>query len=379
MRTLLTLANMLMAAALTAAEPSQSVPFGSPGFEPSQMDASGRLLEDWGALGVRLSGAGVTDSAWQVQAVKLDGFVPAAQAVANRGCVKATLTAYRAPVHPAGVDVLAVRVEETQGKPARATVTLDLPAKARIGARTVRLGNRIVAALPDEAPREQEALDWGCCDESSAIAGWAKPQGKCDPAFRNIRAGMGGEPIRYRFTVRLGEEMDVVLGFCESHWEEPGRRPLACRVEGALAQQIDPIAKWGRHQPGALAFAARDENRDGRLDVVVRTAPGAADRNPILNVIWLFPKGKAPTLDKVISGAASDAALRYVDVGGPNDQSIYPPGKAEYCVDLPAGGAKEITFLAACPHGSLPAPDASAWTVDKLRRAAREVWRDWPR
>lgn len=81
----------------------------------------------------------------------------------------------------------------------------------------------------------------------------------------------------------------------------------------------------------------------------------------------------------MLSGMLNSAALQYVDVGGQNDQSIYPPGKLEYRLALPPGGAEELAFLVACPGGSAPIPDTSSWTPGKLRRAAREVWLDWPR
>jgi len=379
MRPLAAVAGLLLAgtigAAAVAAEP---VTLASPGFPPSQMDAQGRLVEDWGPLGVKLGGEGVTDGPVQVEAVKLDGLIPAARATSNRGAVKMIATAYRAPAHPAGVDVLVVRLEEARGQPAKVSVALDLPEKAKIGLRSVKLGSRAVVTLPERTIPEDELRDWGYCDEGTSLPRWAKPQGACDPAFGNIRAGMGGMPLVYRFKVAPKSVCDVVLGFCESHWAESGQRPLACRVEGAEPQQIDPIAKWGRHKPGALLFAARDDNGDGRLEISVRAAPGAKDRNPILNAIWIFPKGKSPGLEKVISGATSEAALFYVDVGGQRDQSIFPPGKAEYRVSLPAGGAQELTFLGACPGGSAPSPETSVWTADTLRRAACDVWRDWP-
>ena len=50
-------------------------------------------------------------------------------------------------------------------------------------------------------------------------------------AHRQIRAGMGGVPITYRFAVQTGEKRYVVLGFCESHWAEAGQRPLVINVE----------------------------------------------------------------------------------------------------------------------------------------------------
>jgi hypothetical protein len=170
----------------------------------------------------------------------------------------------------------------------------------------------------------------------------------------------------------------VVLGFCESHWASAGQRPVIARVEGAPPQEIDPIARWGRHRPGAIPFAARDADSDGRLDVAVLPRPGAPDQNPILNVIWIFPAGDPPALDKLLAGQLNDAAQYYVDVGGQKDQSIYPPGKMEFPVHLEAGATQELTFLVACIGGEAPVPSTSTWDAANLLRAARDVWRDWP-
>jgi hypothetical protein len=365
----------MSSALAVAAEP---IPIHSPGFPPSTLDTEGRLIEDWGTVGVKLSGEGIADGPTALQAVKLDDVVPAAQATAARGAVRLVRTAFRAPAFPSGVDVLTVRVEEARGQPAEVMLGLDLPAGAAIGLRAVRLGGRVVLALPAESLANRPLRDWGYCDEATALPGWAKPAVECDPAFRNIRAGMGGVPIVYRFAVNPKSEATVVLGLCESHWAEAGQRPLSCRVEGAAVQTVDPVAKWGQHKPGALAFAARDENGDGRLEVVVRAASGAPDRNPILNAIWLFPAGESPNLERLVAGVLSGAATRYVDVGGDNDQSIYPPGKLEYRIQLAAGGAQELTFFVASPGSSAPTPDTSTRTAATLRRAAVEVWRDWP-
>ena len=364
-------------ATIALAGDSQTVNFHSPGFPPSHMDAAARLVADWGTLGVKLTGPGVKDATPVVKAIKLDGVIPAARAVAKRGAVSLTLTAYRSPVWPSGLDVLTACVEETQGRPAKVTLALDLPAKVRVGLNTVKLGSRVVVALPSRESTGVAPREWGYWDEGSALPGWAKPQGVCDPSFRNIRAGMGGVALVYRFSVPRKSAVNVVLGFCESHWAEAGRRPLLCTVEGAPRQQVDPIAKWGRHQPGALLFAARDENGDGKLDVTVRAARDAKDKNPILNAIWLFPAGRAPDLKQVISGRLNSAATRQVDVGGPGDQSLYPAGNVEYHLSLPARGAQDLTFLVACQNTSAPLPDKTAWTTATLRRAAIEVWRDW--
>ena len=244
---------------------ADSIPISSPGFPESTLDATGRLIEDWGAVQVQLSGDKLVDGPVRLESVQLDQVIPAAQSVSDRGPLRLTCTVYRAPAFPAGVDVLQVRVDEIQGKPCAATLALDLPPATSAGARSVALGGRTVLVLPREIVNDQPLREWGYDDQATTLRGWARPAGACDPAFRNIRAGMGGVPIIYRFAVAPGGQADVVLGLCESHWTAPGQRPLTCQVEGAAAQTVDPVAQWGQHQPGALSFAARDDNGDGRL------------------------------------------------------------------------------------------------------------------
>lgn len=209
------------------------------------------------------------------------------------------------------------------------------------------------------------------------MPGWAKPQGECDPAFANIRAGMGGIPIGYRFRVAPRSQANVVLGFCESHWDRPQIRPLLCLVEGARPLLVDPINQWGRHQPGTLLFTASDTNADGWITVTIKPVPGAHDQNPILNVIWVFPPDKRPNLDRVAKGELNDQALYYVDVGGTKDQPILASQDLRFPMTLPGNGTKELTFCVACPGGSVVTPELTAWTKDDLFRAAKEVWQAW--
>ncbi|MCY2992716.1 MAG: hypothetical protein NTY19_33280 [Planctomycetota bacterium] len=371
--------GLLLVAAAVIAAAEEPVPFQSPGFPPTHLDADGRLVEDWGTLGMKLSGENIVAGPGKVEPITLDALIPAAQSVSPRGAVTVSCTAYRAPVFPAGVDVLQVRLAEAQGRPAQVTVALDLPAGVKLGQRTVRLGNRILLTQSGETAQAREARAWGHCDEATSLSGWAKPEGQCDLAFRNIRAGLGGVPIVYRFTVPAKSAAQVVLGFCESHWAQRNQRPLVCRVEGAPQQQVDPVAKWGQHKPGVLLFKARDANGDGQLEIQVRPAPGANDRNPILNAIWIFPAGEPLDLGQVVGGDLSKTATWYVAVGGDQDQSLYREDRLEYPLSLPAGGVQELTFFVACQGGSAPSPEACDWTVAALRRAALEVWRDWPK
>lgn len=361
-----------------ASRAGEAVSFGSPGFPPSRLDSEGRLLEDWGALKVSLGGEGVVPpAALKLEEVKLEGTIPAARAGAACGPVALELTAFRAPIWPSGLDVLTVKVDEKAGKEISCRLSLALPEGARQGNRTLSMGGRTVLALPFQPTDRSGLRDWGYSDEATSLLGWARPAAECDPAFRNIRAGLGGVPILYLFKVEPKGAANVVLGFCESHWAQSGQRPFIAKVEGAPQVTVDPVARWGQHVPGALPFQGRDENGDGRLEVSVLPSPGAADQNPILNVIWIFPPGQPPNLEQVIAGKLNAATLYYVDAGGEKDQSIYPPGKIDILIRLKAGGSEELTFLVASPGGSAPVPDRTAWTAESLRRAAREVWRDW--
>ena len=177
-----------------------SVDFGSPGFASTRMDGKGRLIEDWGSLGVRLTGDGIPAAPpVTVAEARIEGLIPAARATSQCGPVSVTATAYRAPAFPAGFDV---------------------------GARTVSLAGRVVASLPFQPVVDADMREWGYMDEATSMPGWAQPAVPCDPAFRNIRAGMGGVPIVYRFPVPAKGAADVVLGFCESFWAQPGKRPM---------------------------------------------------------------------------------------------------------------------------------------------------------
>ena len=140
---------------------------------------------------------------------------------------------------PAGLDVLTVRLVETGGQETPVQLSLGLPESTRLGLKTVSVGGRTVLSLPAGVAVSQVMREWGWADDAVALPGWASPAAECDPAFRNIRAGMGGVPILYRFKLEPKAKANVVLGFCESHWAQAGQRPLICQVEGAPPQEVD--------------------------------------------------------------------------------------------------------------------------------------------
>ncbi len=233
MRYFLLTACIGFAAAHLSAIADESISISSPGFRPSALDAQGRLIEDWGAVQIRLFGENVTDEPLQLESCKLDEVTPAARATANRGPVRFTCVVFRAPTFPAGVDVLQVRVDEIRGRPCSVKVALELPEETSAGGRTVTLGGRTILALSEEIINDQPLREWGYDDQAVSLPNWAQPIGDCDPAFRNIRAGMGGVPIVYHFQITPRGRADLRLGFCESHWTSAGQRPLTCQVEGA--------------------------------------------------------------------------------------------------------------------------------------------------
>jgi hypothetical protein len=376
--------GMIILALLSCAAPfafaeDGAVELRSPGLAPSHVDGEGRLVEDWGVLSFRLEGEALGEAKTKdVSPLTLDEVIPAARIAWRHGPVAVSAVAYRVPAWPAGIDLVTVRLEETKGDRARGSLVLSLPEGARIGGEAVFAGSRRILALPERARAAQEMRPWGYLDEAQALPGWATPKSGFDPAFANIRAGMGGVSILYRFAAPPSRDSNVVLGFCESYWSSAGSRFMSCKVEGAGTEIVDPLARWGRHQPGGALFEGSDTNGDGWLEVLVLPGPGTPDLNPILNAIWVFEPGLEIDPGEVITGRMNAFAERYVDVGGEQDQPIVPGGKLEYAFLLEPGGTEEYVFLAACSGGSAPEPGKTAWTPEALRKAAREVWLEWP-
>ena len=68
------------------------------------MDDQGRLVEDWGSITVSVAGPGLPAATpATLQALKLDGVIPSAQAQSSYGTVALTLTAFRAQIGRAHV------------------------------------------------------------------------------------------------------------------------------------------------------------------------------------------------------------------------------------------------------------------------------------
>lgn len=352
-----------------------TVSLASPGFPPSTVDQNGCIEEQWGSFMLVLTKPeGMMAAKQRFE----EDPVPTALTTKQAGDIVLEETAYRAPIWPGGVDVLCAELQNTGDASAEASLEVQIPDTVGVGERVGSAGGRPVLALPSGIDPIREERPWGTTGGSSALPGWAKPNKECDPAFKNIRAGMGGVPITYKFHVEAGDRRKVVLGLCESHWTMAGQRPLVLRVEGAPEYNIDPIAEWGQHGPGCLVFDAADENKDGRIEVTVDPHPGAQDKNTILNVIWIFDPGFAVNIDDIMAGKMSEQAEYYVDVGGERDQSLYKGGNLRYNLELQPGESRQLLFLLRSPGGSaVPDPANMVWNAASLRKAAEDVWGDW--
>ncbi len=347
----------------------------SPGAPETEVDVEGGLHEPWGTLSLRLTSPENMQVTSQQYAEEP---VPTVTTIKTAGSVVLKETAYRAPIWPTGVDVLQAVITNTGTGQIPVTLEVPLPENMSFSERLGAVAATTAIALPKQPEPVRQELEWGCLGGAVSLPGWATPSGACDPAFRNIRAGMGGVPITHKFSVEPGSNRVVVLGFCESYWSVPGKRPLAVNVEGCQRKMVDPLALWGQHQPGVLQFDASDANGNGKIEVAVEPHPQAQDKNPILNVIWIISPGTPFTLDEIKEGKWNDKVERYVDVGGDNDQSLYKGGTVTYLLSLGPGASQSLLFLASSPAGgNVPDPMTTAWTEDSLRKAAKDVMRDY--
>ncbi len=370
-RTLCLPCVLLIAAAATAGEAPCII--GSPEMPASQVDATGALLEDWGRAALHIESPEAAELTGQVYTVS-----PTPQVVTTKKAGRVVLkeTSFRAPIWPNGADVLDAELSHLGGGEAQVRLRLELPENMSAGERAITMGGRPVVLLPAGTELVRERNPFGRSG-GVALPGWAKPQNACDPAFANIAAGMGGVPIVYAFSVPPGAARTVALGLCESHWDRAGVRPVLLEAEGAEPVQVDPVAEWCRHVPGCVLLNARDADADGYLTVRAAPGRGAQDKNPILNVVWVFPPEAQVAPAALVRGDICEGAEYYIDVGGPADQELYKPGPVTFTVTVDAQHPTRLLFLMAPPGGAVPGPADYAWTLAEMRKAANDVWTDW--
>jgi hypothetical protein len=156
-------------------------------------------------------------------------------------------------------------------------------------------------------------------DAGGVNRNWAKPPAQVDPALRHIAVHMGGN-IHYQLTVPAGASRRVALALCEGWWKETGKRVQVLRVEGAEPKTVDAVADIGQNKAAAFWFEGRDANGDGLLDMAVEAAAAAADKNTILNGLWIFAANVQPDSEALLAGtmnSLAQARLNTAQRGGP--------------------------------------------------------------
>lgn len=348
---------------------------GSPFAKASTVNPDGSIKEDWGEVGIELIDFCPKSRVGQEYEFA-PGPVVTTQWVSRP--ISVTQEVFRAPTWPHPVDVMRLTFCNQSPTPADAGFRVVMPEGSQAGETVGVLNGRHVLGLPTNVkPVRKSKGTWGGHGGVVPMPGWAKPAVECDPAFRNIVAGMGGVPILYSFSVSPGEERNVILGFCESFHADAARRPLAAFVEGVPRTDVNPISQWGQHQPGCVWFNARDIDGNGRITIRIVCHERASDHNPILNVLWVFPKDVSVNVQDVLLGKMANKAELYVDIGGQNDQLLFQEQDLDYQLSLAPQETKSLLFLLSTSEGgNVPNPANMVWTYETLQKAAADVWSD---
>ncbi len=152
-------------------------------------------------------------------------------------------------------------------------------------------------------------------DNGGLLQNWANPAPPLDPSLRNIAVHMNGN-IRYELTVPSGASRCIALALCEGYWSEPGERIQILSVEGAEDTTVDAVADIGQNKAASFWFDAKDSNGDGKINISVKAAPQAADKNTILNGLWVFHADTKHDNEALLSGKLNSKALS--DITRPN-------------------------------------------------------------
>jgi hypothetical protein len=153
-------------------------------------------------------------------------------------------------------------------------------------------------------------------DSGGVNRNWAKPPSSLDPSLKHIAVHMGGS-IHYELAVPAGASRRVAFALCEGWWNETGQRVQVLRVEGAEPMTVDTVADIGQNKAAAFWFDARDANGDGKIEIAVEAAAQAADKNTILNGLWVFAAEQKPENDALLAGKLNGVALARMNTTNP--------------------------------------------------------------
>lgn len=153
-------------------------------------------------------------------------------------------------------------------------------------------------------------------DRGGTNRGWAKPDGSFDPSLRDIAIRNNGS-IDFEVPVTPGATRRIALALCEGYWDQAGKRVQVMRVEGAEPRTVDLVADIGKNRPGAFWFEAKDANADGIIEIHVEALRQGADKNTVLNGLWIFDDSVRRDDHALLSGQLNLRALATLKSAGP--------------------------------------------------------------
>ena len=199
----------------------------------------------------------------------------------------------------------------------------------RLGTKNLEVSWEVVAAAPESELESVYGLRRQGGEE--IITGWDGPrvprikrdfvnEPACLPEFRDVAWAEDGSAIVYEWKVAPGSEGIFVAGFAEGAIREPGRRILRVEADGAPAEEVDAVARFGFGVPGLVHLFVRDEDGDGYIRLKVETTPESPERGAFLSTLWGF-QGTIPGDETILAGEA-DAEV-FASCG----QEIPPPSR----------------------------------------------------
>ncbi len=142
--------------------------------------------------------------------------------------------------------------------------------------------------LPEKPPFKIAAVRTGMpWERNGLVRNWAELSADVTKQLATI-AGGNPSPIYYQIKTKPGASAAVAVALCEGWHDQIGQRVLDITVEGASPRTVDTVADLGKNVAGLFWFDAKDVNRDGLIDLSVKAAKDAKDKNTILNGFWVF-------------------------------------------------------------------------------------------
>lgn len=154
-------------------------------------------------------------------------------------------------------------------------------------------------------------------DGGDVLRSWARPGPGADPRLGDCAVHFNGA---VRFTV-AARACRAALALCEGWWDQPGKRRLRLCVEGAEAKEVDTVADIGKNKAALYWFDGKDADGDGRVTIAVEPL---ADRNAILNGLWIYPEGAPSAAADPLAGKAGPSVAATLA-----DATCEPPARGD--------------------------------------------------